>query len=59
MIKKSMAFLFALGLSASYAFAAGDVTQCIASGEKVANCGRTLGEPYLRRSVPACLITQQ
>ncbi|MBR7636545.1 hypothetical protein [Janthinobacterium lividum] len=44
MIKKTMAFLFALGLSASYAFAAGDVTQCYSEcGQKAANCRAHLG----------------
>ncbi|CAM3083527.1 hypothetical protein [Janthinobacterium lividum] len=44
MIKKTMAFLFALGLSASYAFAASDVTQCYSEcGQKVANCRAHLG----------------
>ena len=44
MIKKTMAFLFALGLGASYAFAAGDVTQCYSEcGQKVANCRAHLG----------------
>jgi len=39
MVKKTGAFLFALGLSASYAFAAGDVSQCyMECGQKVARC---------------------
>ena len=44
MIKKTAAFLFALGLSASYAFAAGDVSQCYMDcAQKVANCQAHLG----------------
>ena len=44
MFKKTTAFLFALGLSASYAFAAGDVSQCYMDcGTKVANCRASLG----------------
>ncbi|MFZ4876147.1 hypothetical protein ACL9RI_13765 [Janthinobacterium sp. Mn2066] len=61
MIKKAGAFLFALGLSASYAFAAGDVSQCyMECGQKVARCQASLGgSPICSDMYDHCLANCQ
>ena len=61
MIKKTTAFLFTLGLSASWALAAGDVSQCYMDcGQKVASCQAHLGgSPICTELYDHCLANCQ